>query len=306
MEESTLRIGTRASRLATVQSRWVRDELGRLAPGRTIELVTIKTEGDRIVDRPLSQVPGKGFFVKEIQKALVDGAVDLAVHSLKDLPVEPTPGLTLGAIPPRESPLDVLITEDGVGLEALPEGALVGTSSARRRCQLANRRPDLRFVDLRGNVDTRLTKLSRGDCRALVLARAGLNRLGLFQVKAVDLPVLVILPAVGQGALAIEIRAGDRSTLELVGRLDDRATRIAVTAERVFLAELGGGCSTPIGALAQVHGDTVSFEGVVCDPQSNETLRGRIEGPVERADALARELARELISRGADRFLATR
>jgi hydroxymethylbilane synthase len=303
VSDRTLVLGTRGSALAHTQSRWFRDELLRRSPGLTVELLTIKTQGDRIVDRPLAQVPGKGFFVKEIQKALIDGEIDLAVHSLKDLPVESTPGLILGCVPGRESPADTLVTPDGGSLATLPAGAVVGTSSARRRQQIAHGRPDLKFIDLRGNVDPRLAKLSRGECQAIVLARAGLNRLGLTQVKGVDLPFDVMLPAVGQGALGIEIREDDSRAFGLVRLLEDGPTRIAVLAERAFLAALGGGCSAPIGALAIVDGRTIVIDGVVCDPRSDTLLRDRIRGEIDRAEVLALNLAGRLIERGAGRFL---
>ena len=305
MTGSPIRLGTRGSALAIAQSRMVRDALLRLRPDRSIELVTIKTQGDRVIDRPLSRVPGRGFFVKEIQQALRNEQVDLAVHSLKDLPVEPVEGLTIAAIPVRKSPFDALLSSGSLSVDRLPKGARVGTSSLRRRYQLALERPDLTFLDLRGNIDTRLKKLANGDYDAIILAEAGLERLGIRKAEAVRIPVDVMLPAVGQGALAIEVRADDQKILEYARGLEDSSTRAAVEAERAFLAALGGGCSAPVGALARIEGRILSLQGVVCDPDGRGLVRDTIEGPIENAEVLARDLAGRLVARGVDESLWT-
>ncbi|HJZ47948.1 MAG TPA: hydroxymethylbilane synthase, partial [Roseiflexaceae bacterium] len=248
IEGSIVVIGTRASKLALVQTHMIRDGLLAAHPDLTVAVEHITTKGDVILDRPLSAIGDKGLFVTEIEDALREGRIDLAVHSAKDLPSELPGDMALAAFPTRADPRDALIARNGLRLSSLPDGAYVGTSSLRRACQLRHLRPDLRIGDLRGNVDTRLRKLHEGQYDAIVLAAAGLERLGRAGEISEYLDPGVMLPAVSQGILAIEIRAGDEATAALVAPLDDPAARVAARAERAFLARIGGGCQVPIGA----------------------------------------------------------
>lgn len=292
----TLRIGTRGSKLALTQSRWVQSCLQQRHPQLTIELVTIKTSGDRFVDQPLSEIGGKGLFVKEIEEAMVAGTIDCAVHSMKDVPGELAPGLVIAATPPREDPRDVLIARNGAGFEQLPRGARVGTSSLRRMALLRALRSDLDVRSLRGNVDTRLAKLDRGELDAIVLAAAGLRRLGIERRDAEPFDPQHFLPAVGQGVLALESRADDTATLLAV--LDDAPTRIAVTAERAFLLRVGGSCRTPLAAYATLDGNTLTLRALIADPDGTRVLRAEHRGPAGQAAALGAALADELLGRG--------
>ena len=251
--DHVLRIGTRASALATWQAQWVAQRLE--SAGRKSQLVTISTRGDENTEKSIETLGADGVFVKELQKPLLDGRIDIAVHSLKDLPTEPVKGLILAAVPERESPRDVLLSRDGVRFGQLPNGARVATGSLRRRSQLLHLRPDLRMVDVRGNVDTRLAKLRDGQFDALILAEAGLNRLGLADQITEVFSALAMLPAIGQGALAIETCAGDPVARETASVLDDNASHQSVLAERTLLATLRGGCLAPIGAWGRVEDD---------------------------------------------------
>ena len=273
--------GTRGSRLALAQTAWVVERLRLAHPGLTVRTEVIRTKGDVFTDAPLPSIGGKGLFTGEIEAALLAGTIDLAVHSLKDLPTDLPDGLAIGAVPEREDARDVLISRSGAGLDALPPGARVGTGSLRRAAQLRARRPDLCIVDVRGNVDTRLRKLGQEDARldALVLAAAGLNRLGLAGRVTEYLDLDVMLPAVGQGALAVEVRAADARVLAAVAVLEDHATRIAVEAERAFLRALGGGCQTPAAAFATLEGVTLRLRGMVANPDGSGLRRGEISGP---------------------------
>ncbi len=303
----TIRIATRGSALALWQANWVRDRLMADDPHLAVELVVLKTRGDKILDRALSEVGGKGLFVKEIEEALLDGRAEVAVHSMKDLPAEIPVGLTLGAVPVREDARDALVVAQRHAartVAALPAGARVGTSSLRRVCQLKARRPDLELVPLRGNVDTRLRKLDAGELDAVVLACAGLKRLGHGDRISAALSTEESLPAIGQGALAIECRGDDAETLARLGRFDDRTTRLAVVAERAFLRRLSGDCKTPLAAHAVVDGNKLALEGLVGAPDGSRLVRHRLEGSAGDGEAIGTALAEELLLRGADRLLA--
>jgi hydroxymethylbilane synthase len=305
-----VRIATRRSKLALAQSHWVKGRLETLEPRLTVELREYVTRGDRIQNVPLAQVGGKGLFTREIEDALLAGEADVAVHSLKDLPAEMPAGLTLGAVPGREDPRDALVLpvplREGMrpgGLDALPERARVGSSSLRRTAQLLRARPDLRLEDVRGNVDTRLRKLDEGEYDVLVLAAAGLNRLGLAVRISAAIPVAVCTPAPGQGALGLQCRVDDGGTLSLLSRLEDPGTRACVTAERALMDTLGGGCSVPLGALATVEGDGLRLVGVVAAPDGSRILREAAGGSPGAPEALGRAVAEKLIAAGAHELL---
>lgn len=298
-----LRIGTRGSQLALWQANWVKDQIRRLAPHFDVQLDIIKTKGDKILDVPLSRFGGKGLFVKEIEEALLDGRVDLAVHSMKDMPSDLPTGLIIAAIPPRENPFDILAAPRIATIDQLPQGARVGTSSLRRSAQLLHRRPDLTIVPLRGNLDTRLKKLENGDLDAIILAAAGLVRLGLADRIRAYLSPEEMLPAVGQGALCIETRAADPRLTPLMAALDHADTRTTVTVERAFLARLEGGCQVPIAAHAQIIDGEVKLTGLVAEPNGSHVIRMEKNGPRSAAAAIGRALAEELLQRGADAIL---
>ena len=297
----TIRIGTRGSQLALVQSRWVQACVQRQLPDFTVELVTITTSGDRFVEQPLSLIGGKGLFVKEIEEALQSGVIDCAVHSLKDVPGDLAPGLVLAAIPPREDVRDVLITTDGRRLDQLVPGARVGTSSLRRMALVRAARPDLEVVNLRGNVDTRLRKLDRGDFGAVILAAAGLNRLGIKRSGVAYCDPGEFVPAIGQGALAIESRADE--TAALLAPLDDTITRSAVVAERAFLARAGGSCRTPLAAHATITEHHLVLRALIASPDGRQVVRGERRGAAVDGAALGAELAEELLGKGGAEIL---
>ncbi|MDF2144559.1 hydroxymethylbilane synthase [Knoellia sp. p5-6-4] len=297
----TLRLGTRRSALATTQSGWVADLLR--ARGHQVELVEIVTEGD-VNAAPLTTLGGTGVFAAAIRKALLAGEVDLAVHSLKDLPTTPEPGLVVAAIPPREDPRDALVARDGLTLGELPAGSVVGTGSPRRVAQLAALGLGLVFKDVRGNVDTRIGLTRSGACDAVVLARAGLARLGRLDVVTETLDPLQMLPAPGQGALAVECRADDDALVALLRGIDDADTRACVTAERTVLAALEAGCSAPVGALAEVvegeDGLELSLRAFVGSIDGATELRRSLVGPVEEPERLGTRLAAVLLEDGAE------
>ena len=315
-----LTLGTRGSRLALAQSEMIAAQLRALHPGLAVELQVITTKGDRILDVALSAVGDKGLFVKELEQALLAHEVDLCVHSCKDLPSQLPAGLTLAAFPERADPRDVLVAPlrgegRAGGLADLPPGAIVGTSSLRRACQLRALRPDLELRDVRGNVDTRLRKLAEGQYEALVLAAAGLARLGLLgegghmvsdgaAFVAGPIPAELMLPAVAQGTLAIECRADDAQTLGLLAPLDHAPTRAAALAERAFLRRLEGGCQVPIAAHATLDGGAVALRGLVGSLDGATVIRGEREGAPADAESLGAALADELIERGAGAILA--
>lgn len=308
MKDSVLTIGSRGSKLALWQANWVRDSLMGLHAGLEVRIEIIKTSGDMISDVPLAVIGGKGVFTKEIEEALLDGRIDLAVHSLKDLPTILPGGLQLSAISEREDARDALILSIGSStpdatIESLPEGAVVGTSSQRRMAQLKHLRRDIRIKDLRGNVDTRLRKLDEGGYDAIILASAGLLRLGLGHRISQAIPTESILSAVGQGALAIETRANDTRTIGFVEPLNHEPTRLACNAERALLRALGGGCQTPIAAHALVHGDRLLLDGLVASVSGDTIIRARLEGEAAEAESAGAELAGRLIEQGADRLL---
>lgn len=298
-----LRIGTRGSQLALWQARWVQAELNRLRPGLDIALAIIKTQGDKIQNVPLAKVGGKGLFVKEIEEALLKGQIDLAVHSMKDMPAALPDGLEIGAIPRRENPLDAFLSKDNVSLAKLRSGARVGTSSLRRSAQLLFLRPDLTIVSLRGNLDTRLKKLAGSELDAIVLAAAGLIRLELAHHITAYLPPDKMLPAVGQGALCIEHRADNAFTTELLTLLEDTPTRTAVTAERAFLRRLEGGCQVPIAAHGEAQGTVLNLSGLVADIDGRAIIKSSAAGPEDQADTLGVQLAEKLLAKGAGALL---
>ncbi len=298
-----IRIGTRASALARWQAEHVAAALKALPEAPDAELVLIKTEGDRIQDIPLSQVQGKAFFTKEIEEALLGDTVDLAVHSLKDLATEMPPGLVLGAVLEREDPRDALLAPEPLSLEKLPRGARVGTSSLRRRAFVARWRPDLELAELRGNVPTRIEKLDQGGYDAIVLAAAGVKRLGLQSRISSYLPFDRFLPAVSQGAIGVQIRSDDEEVARWVGALEHPATRSATTAERALLRTLEGGCHVPVGAFAELDGDTLRMRAVVCSLDGTHSVEGAMEGPAEDAKALGVALAEDLLARGGEAIL---
>lgn len=298
---SGLRIGSRGSALALWQANFVRDELQRL--GIESEVVIIKTSGDRIQDAPVAQIGLKGVFIKELEDALLEGKVDLAVHSMKDVPTEVPAGLSFAAICKRHDPRDVLLSRNGAGLRQLAAGARIGTSSLRRQAQLRRVRPDLKFLELRGNVDTRIRKLESGEYEAIVLAKAGLDRLGLAGKVTEVLATEDCLPAVGQGAVGIETRAGDARARGAVAPLDHEATRVALMAERALLAFLEGGCQVPLGALATVAGDELSLQGCVISPDGKEVLRDMRAGSAKEPEPVGRQLGAALLEQGAGRIL---
>ncbi|MDP3183577.1 MAG: hydroxymethylbilane synthase [Desulfobaccales bacterium] len=299
-----IRIGTRGSNLALAQARWVQAQLAGAYPDCSVELVVIKTTGDRLKDVPLAQVGGKGLFIKEIEEALATGLVDLAVHSLKDMPAEIPDGLMLGAVPRREDWRDAFISKSYTSLAEIPVGGRVGTGSLRRRVQLLNLRPDLEVVPLRGNVDTRLKKMESLKLDALILAAAGLNRLGLSHLYQGCLPESEMLPAVGQGALGLEVRVQDLRLRELIAFMDDFPSRVAVTAERGFLARLEGGCMVPVAALGRVAGGFLTLEALISDLQGQRLLKDSLTGPLSEAEFLGRRLAERLLARGGREILA--
>ncbi|HTM22599.1 MAG TPA: hydroxymethylbilane synthase [Kofleriaceae bacterium] len=299
------RIATRGSALALWQANHVRDALRAREPGLEVDLVVIKTQGDKILDVPLAAVGGKGLFVKEIEQALVDGAADIAVHSMKDVPADLAPGLTMAAMSAREDPRDALVSAGGRRFAELPVGARVGTSSLRRQCQLLAARSDLRILTLRGNVPTRLRKLDDGDYDAVVLAAAGLVRLGHADRITEHLDPALSLPAVGQGVLGLETRADDAASIARVrAALHDADGADQVIAERAFLARLGGGCQTPLAAHATLAGPDLWIQGLVGTPDGTRILRAQRSGPRAQAADLGRQVADELLAQGAAAILA--
>ena len=298
------KIGTRGSKLALVQSQWVKEKVEAEHPDVKVELVTIKTTGDKMLDTPLSLIGGKGLFVKEIEEALLKKQVDVAVHSIKDVPAELPEGLIISTFPEREDPHDALISTGNQTLEQLPKGARVGTSSLRRSAQLLCMRPDLDLVPLRGNVDTRLKKLEAGEFQAIILAAAGLRRLGLAKRISQIIPGNQILPAIGQGALGLEVRRDNEQIIKLLAFLNNEQTEVTVKAERAFLKRLEGGCQVPIAAYAGLNGEELHLEGLVAELDGTRFIRDEISGKKSRATEIGDSLARRLLDSGADKILA--
>jgi len=293
-----IKIGTRASLLAVTQSTWVKNQIEAQHPGTHVELVKITTKGDKILDVPLAKVGGKGLFVKEIEDALLDGRVDLAVHSMKDVPTELPDGLAVAIIPAREVAVDAFICNNWKTVTELPQKAIIGTSSLRRKAQLAALRPDLDIRDLRGNLDTRLRKLDEGIYDAIILAGAGLNRLGMAERITSLFDPIQMVPAIGQGALGLELRKNDNELLDGMQFLHDQATAIAVAAERAFLFRLEGGCQVPIGAHAVIEKDEVILTGLIASVDGKTVLREEQRAPVSDTEQLGISLAEILLDRG--------
>jgi hydroxymethylbilane synthase len=299
-----LRIATRKSQLALWQAEHVAALLREKHPGLAVELVPLLTQGDRIQDRSLASIGGKGLFIKELEVAIADLRADIAVHSMKDVPADIPQGLMIAAVLPRADPRDALVTTSGITrLEELPRGAIVGTSSLRRQAQVRALRPDIRTEALRGNVDTRLRKLDAGGMDAIVLACAGLIRLGLESRISARLDPRVCLPAVTQGVIGIECRIGDARTRALLSTLEDRSTRLVMDAERAFAARLGGSCQSPIAAYAELDGGRISLSGLVAEPDGSRLLRDSLSGDTGNPASLGRELADRILAAGAGSLL---
>jgi hydroxymethylbilane synthase len=303
LKPEMLRIGTRGSALALWQAEWVKDALIQANPDLRVALSIIKTKGDKILDVPLAQVGGKGLFVKEIEDRLLDGAIDVAVHSMKDMPSRIPPGLCIGAIPAREAPFDVLVSNTAVSLMDIPSNGRIGTSSLRRSAQLKHLRPDIDVVSLRGNLDTRIRKLTTENLDGILVAAAGMIRLGMADRITERLDPVRFLPAVGQGALAIEIREDDPQTRAYVDPLNDPASQICVLAERAFLDRLEGGCQVPLAGHARIVADQVHMDGLVASLDGNTLIRRSVSGPPEQAEAMGVQLAEILLANGADVIL---
>jgi len=304
-------IGTRGSALALWQTNWVKNKLAQLLPEYHFKVVRIKTRGDKVRDAPLAQIGGKGIFVREIELALLRGDIDMAVHSMKDLPTVLPNGLTIGAIAERFDPSDVIISHQGYNFSTLLLGAKIGTSSLRRRAQLLHFRPDLKFEHLRGNVDTRISKLKSEGFDAIVLAFAGVERLASELRKRMNFDELTIeslsykicLPAVGQGAIGIEAREEDSELLEILKNINHFESHTTVTAERAFLKSLGGGCQTPIAALGTINNDTLSLEGLVADVDGKRVIRSAASGIPQQSEEIGKKLAKMLLDMGAKSLL---
>jgi len=303
MSTDLLRIATRKSPLALWQAEHVRACLLECHAGLQVELLTMSTKGDRILDSPLAKIGGKGLFVKELEQGMLEGRADIAVHSMKDVPAELPDGLCIAAILEREDPRDAFVSDQYASIDALPEGARVGTSSLRRQCQLRARRPDLEILDLRGNVGTRLGKLDAGDYDAIILACAGLKRLDLEARITMALPPELMLPAIAQGVIGIECRCDDEQVKALIAPLHHAATGRRTQAERAMNAALAGGCQAPVAGYSVIGSAGIELRGLVGRPDGTEIIRGDISGPAQDAEALGKQLADELLSRGAGQIL---
>lgn len=302
--KANLIIGTRQSLLALWQSNHIASLLRKQYPDCQVTLKKIVTKGDRILDVPLAQIGGKGLFTKEIETELLDGTVDLAVHSLKDMPTVLPEGLCLTAITTRANVGDAFVSNKYASFSELPQGAVLGTSSLRRKAQLLAVRPDLKIVDLRGNVDTRLRKLDEGQMDAIILAAAGLERLGHADRIREIIPTTVCLPAVGQGALAIECRSDNKEVRDMLAFLNDLPTKQATDAERAFLGLIEGGCQVPIGVHAEVENDNVKIEAVIASLDGSKVLRNNITGSAANASDLGRKLGQQMLAEGGEQILA--
>ncbi len=303
MQKNIVRIATRRSPLALWQAEYVKAALQQAHPGLKVELVKMVTQGDKILDTPLAKVGGKGLFVKELETGMLQDEADIAVHSMKDVPVEFPDGLHLATICPREDPRDAFVSNSFSTFDALPEGARIGTSSLRRQCQLRSLRPDLQILDLRGNVNTRLKKLDDNQYDAIILAASGLIRLGFQQRIREFLAIEISLPAIGQGAVGIECRINDQHIHELLAPLNDKNTHIRVTAERAMNCRLEGGCQVPIAGYAELDGGELWLRGLVGRPDGAHVIRGEIIGKANQAKTLGTSLANDLLARGAREIL---
>ncbi|PKM76789.1 MAG: hydroxymethylbilane synthase [Firmicutes bacterium HGW-Firmicutes-15] len=299
-----LRLGTRGSKLALWQADYVAWELRQVVPDIDIEIKIIKTKGDKILDVALSKIGDKGLFTREIENELLAGEIDLAVHSMKDLPTFIAPGLVLGGVLKRENPQDVLISHKGYSLTSLPRNGSVGTSSLRRIAQLRALRPDIRMVDLRGNVETRIKKMEEQDLDGIILAYAGVKRLGFTGKISEMIATDIMLPAVGQGAIAIELREEDNETLKVISPINNLHTKLETMAERALLRELEGGCQVPIASLAQIKGNILYIEGLVASMNGQRVIKESLTGDLNKAEEIGRSLAQSLLNRGADSILA--
>ena len=300
-----IRIGTRSSKLAMWQANFIASQLRKQYPSINVELVNVTTKGDKILEAPLSKIGGKGLFTKELEVQMLNKNIDLAVHSLKDVPVELADDFSLAAITKRYEPFDAFVSNKYNSFNELPPNAKIGTSSLRRRAQLLNIRPDLTIVDLRGNVDTRIKKLDAGEFDAIILAAAGLKRLGYDNRITEIMPTSLMLPAVGQGALAIEVLKNNDDLCELLQFLDDAETRAAVSAERAFLKVVEGGCQVPVGVYAVVVDGRVSVEAIIASIDGKNIVRDKITGTVDFAEQLGSELANKLLNIGGREILTT-
>jgi len=301
--KKSIKIGTRGSKLALWQANWVKSAITAINPSLSVDLIIIKTKGDKILDVPLAKVGGKGLFVKEIEEALLNRRIDLAVHSMKDMPAEIPDGLCIGAIPERENHKDVLLSKNDLLFSELKSGSSVGTSSLRRSAQLRHTRPDLVILPLRGNLDTRLKKLETENMDAIILAAAGVKRLNFESRITEYLDENVMLPAVGQGALCIEIRENDTEIEPIVAALDHQKTRSAVMGERAFSNRLEGGCQVPIAALGKIEKNIFTMSGLVADVDGKTLLKKTLAGPVEQSETIGVKLADSLLSMGAKTIL---
>jgi len=298
-----IKIGTRGSKLALWQANWVKSVLEKKYPSTPVELIIIKTQGDKILDVPLAKVGGKGLFVKEIEHKLLARHIDIAVHSMKDMPSDIPQGLCIGAIPERENPVDVFISRNGAGFSELPAGSVIGTSSLRRGAQLRHARPDIVIRSIRGNLDTRLKKLESENFDALVLAAAGVKRLNLEHKITEYLDPALMLPAIGQGALCIETRKDDAIVGPLVASLDHVSTRSVVAGERAFLNRLEGGCQVPIAGHGRISENQFALTGLVAEIDGTRIIKGEKSGPLDSSETIGIDLAEELLARGADKIL---
>jgi len=292
---------TRPSKLARWQTNYVIQLLQQAVPDLVCEVIVITTKGDKELDKPLPEIGGKGLFTQELEAELLSGHVCAAVHSLKDLPVENTAGLTVGAIPVRADPRDVLVCTQFSSLEELPAGAVIGTSSLRRQAQVLRHRPDLKIEPIRGNVDTRIRKVEEGQYDAAVMAGAGITRLGLDKHIATWLPLSIMLPAPGQGALGIQCREDDKTTLAILKKISDIDTTKSVRAERAFLLALGGGCSIPVGAYAEIKEGVIVMQGLVAATDGTQVIK--VDGQGEEPDVLGKQLAKQALAQGAGEVL---
>jgi len=303
MSTNRIVIATRQSPLALWQAEHVQRRLLEAHPRLEVELLKMNTQGDIILDTPLAKIGGKGLFVKELEQGLMDGRADIAVHSMKDVPVELPEGLHLPIILEREDPRDAFVSNSYASFEELPQGAKLGTSSLRRQCQLSALRPDLEVISLRGNVGTRLRKLDEGQYDAIILAAAGLMRLELTDRITGKISTDTCLPAIGQGAVGIECRVDDPRVNEIISVLNDESTHIRVAAERALNHRLEGGCQVPIGGFAEIDGNKLRLRALVGSPDGSEMIRGEVNGTIDEAQKMGVELAEDLLSRGADRIL---